>query len=45
MEEFSGEQIEVEKEEASPRPLRFTWRGEAHDVVEVLNERVVRAAL
>jgi hypothetical protein len=40
MEEFFGEQIEVEKEEASPRPLRFTWRGEAHDVVEVLNERV-----
>jgi hypothetical protein len=40
MEEFVGEQIEVEKEETSPRPLRFTWRGEVHDVVEVLNERV-----
>jgi hypothetical protein len=40
MEEFFGEQIEVEKEEASPRPLRFTWRGEVYDVVEVLNERV-----
>ena len=40
MEEFFGEQIEVEKEETSPRPLRFTWRGKVHDVVEVLNERV-----
>jgi hypothetical protein len=40
MEEFFGEQIEVEKEEQSPRPVRFTWRGEAHDVTEVLNERV-----
>jgi len=45
MEEFFGEQIEVEKEETSPRPWRFTWRGEVHDVVEVLNERVVRATL
>jgi len=45
MEEFFGEQIEVEKEETSPRPWRFTWRGEVHDVAEVLNERVVRAAL
>ena len=45
MEEFFGEQIEEEKEDQSPRPLHFTWRGEAHDVVEVLNERVVRAAL
>ena len=40
MEEFFGEQIEVEKSEASPRPRRFIWRGEVHDVVEVLNERV-----
>ena len=40
MEEFFGEQIEVEKEETSPRPLRFTWHGEVHDVAEVLHERV-----
>ena len=40
MEEFFGEQIEVEKEEASPRPVSFTWHGEVHDVVEVLNERL-----
>jgi hypothetical protein len=40
MEEFFGEQIEVEKGETSPRPWRFTWRGEVHDVVEVLDERV-----
>jgi len=45
MEEFVGEQIEVEKAETSPQPLRFTWHGEVHDVVEVLCERVVRAAL
>ena len=40
MEEFFGAQIEVEKEETSPRPLRFKWRGEVHDVVEVLHEGV-----
>jgi hypothetical protein len=38
--EFFGEQIEVEKEKAAPRPRRFTWRGEVHDVAEVVNERV-----
>ncbi|MCJ7663543.1 MAG: DUF6504 family protein [Desulfobacterales bacterium] len=40
MEEFFGEQIEVEKSETSPQPLRFQWHGEVHDVVEVLDERV-----
>ena len=40
MEKFFGEQIEVEKEKTSPRPLRFQWRGGVHDVVEVLGERV-----
>jgi Domain of unknown function (DUF6504) len=40
MEEFFGEQIVVEKEKSFPRPRRFTWRGEVHDVAEVLNERV-----
>ena len=40
MEEFISESIEVEQAETSPRPVRFTWRGEVHDVVEVLHERV-----
>jgi hypothetical protein len=40
MEEFFGEQIEVQKAETSPQPLRFTWRGEDHEVIEVLEERV-----
>ena len=40
MEEFIGESIEVEKDETSPRPVRFKWRGAVHDVVEVLHERV-----
>jgi hypothetical protein len=40
MEEFFGEQIEVKKEETSPQPLRFTWRGEDHEIIEVLEERV-----
>jgi hypothetical protein len=40
MEEFFGEQIEVQKAETSPQPLHFTWRGEAHEIIEVLEERV-----
>ena len=40
MEEFIGEKIEVEQAERSPRPVRFTWRGKAHDVVEVVQVRV-----
>jgi len=40
MEEFISERIEVEKAETSPRPLRFTWRGEEHKAVEVLREWV-----
>jgi hypothetical protein len=40
MVKFFGEQIEVEKAEQSPRPLRFHWHGEVHDVAEVLDERV-----
>ncbi len=39
-EEFIGERIEVEQAPASPRPVRFTWRGRVHEVREVLNERV-----
>ncbi|MBN1255408.1 MAG: hypothetical protein JXA50_09065 [Deltaproteobacteria bacterium] len=30
----------MERAETSPQPLRFTWNGEVHDVVEVLGERV-----
>jgi len=40
MEEFISERIEVEKAETSPRPLRFTWRGEEHEVEQVLREWV-----
>ena len=40
MEEFISERIEVEKAETSPQPLRFTWRGEQHEVVGVLREWV-----
>jgi hypothetical protein len=40
MEEFVGEQIEVERSEESPRPVRFNWRGAVHEVVEVLQDRV-----
>jgi hypothetical protein len=40
MEEFIAERIEVEKAETSPRPVRFCWRGEEHEVAEVLREWV-----
>ncbi|MFW6157986.1 MAG: DUF6504 family protein [Planctomycetota bacterium] len=40
MERFLGEQIEVEQAERSPRPVRFTWRGETHEVAEVLRTDV-----
>ena len=40
MEEFIGEKISVEQAEISPRPVRFTWRGESHDVSEVLHQWV-----
>ena len=40
MGEFIGEQIEVEKAQTCPRPVRFCWRGKNHDVVEVLSEWV-----
>jgi hypothetical protein len=38
--EFIGEEVRVEQARRSPRPLRFVWRGEAHDVAEVLSVRV-----
>jgi hypothetical protein len=40
MVEFIGEQIEVERDEKSPQPVSFTWRGRIHVVAEVLEERV-----
>jgi len=40
MEEFIGEQIEVQQAAESPRPVRFTWRGRVHEVKEILTRRV-----
>jgi hypothetical protein len=40
MDELISERITVEKAETSPRPLRFVWRGEEHEVVAVLREWV-----
>lgn len=40
MEEFIGKRIEVQKAETSPTPIHFCWRGEHHDVAEVLDEWV-----
>jgi len=40
MSEFLGERIDVEQAETSPRPIRFVLRGEVHEVVEILGERV-----
>ena len=40
MEELVAERIEVEQAQTSPRPVRFTWRGKVHDIVEVLQVRV-----
>ncbi len=37
MNEFVGEQIDVEQSQYSPRPVRFKWRGEVHDVATVLD--------
>lgn len=40
MEEFVGESIEVEKAETSPQPVSFKWRGQIHEVAEILDEHV-----
>ncbi len=40
MDELIGETIEVERAPNSPRPVRFHWRGETREVVEVLREWV-----
>lgn len=40
MDRFISEQIEVEQSPTSPRPVRFWWRGQCHDVAEVISVRV-----
>jgi len=40
MEELIAEKIDVEQAATSPRPVRLTWRGKTHDIVEVLRVRV-----
>ena len=40
MQRFLGERIDVQRAESSPRPVHFQWQGKAHEVVEVLKERV-----
>ncbi len=40
VEEFFGERVEVEQAAASPRPVRFTWRGQVHEVAKVEHVRV-----
>ena len=40
MDEFVGEEIEVQQAARSPRPVRFSWRGRVHEIVEVSRPRV-----
>ena len=40
MTEFIAEKIEVETAESFPRPVRFTWRGETHEVAEIVSEHI-----
>jgi len=40
MDEFIGETITVERSPSSPRPVRFTHRGQVHEVADVLHEWV-----
>ncbi|MDO8586229.1 MAG: DUF6504 family protein [Armatimonadota bacterium] len=40
MSEFFDEKIEVEMAGDFPRPVRFTWRGEVHEVAAILAEHV-----
>jgi hypothetical protein len=40
MTEFISERIEVEKDNASPRPLSFEWRGQDYRVAGVVREWV-----
>lgn len=38
--EFLAEEVQVEQPAGSPRPVRFVWRDETHEVAEVLSVRV-----
>ena len=38
MDVLIGEAVAVVKSADSPRPVRFTWRGEAHEVAQVFRE-------
>jgi hypothetical protein len=40
MDELIAEAVEVEHAADSPRPLRFRWRNEVHEVVEIDREWV-----
>ena len=40
MDEFVDEPIEVQQEASSPRPRRFKWRGQWHEVAEVVRQFV-----
>jgi len=40
MERFFGERIEVKRDEMSPDPVSFKWRGEVYEVREILDVRV-----
>jgi hypothetical protein len=40
MKRFFGERIEVKRGEMSPDPVSFKWRGEVHEVREILDVRV-----
>jgi hypothetical protein len=37
---FIGEEVQVEQAPGSPRPVRFVWRDDSHEVTEVLLVRV-----
>ena len=40
MDDFIGEEIDVEQAPESPRPVRFTWRNRTYEIAEVLASRV-----
>jgi hypothetical protein len=38
--QFIGDEIEVEQAPGSPRPVRFVWRDDSHEVAEALSVHV-----
>jgi hypothetical protein len=40
MDKFIGEDVKVEQAEDSPRPVRFWWHGQEHQIVQILDERL-----